>query len=114
MISDEEREAAERRMDETLRRHPRAIRARYDRRRSRIVIRLDTGLDILLPTRLVQGLREASPDHLSSIEISPTGLGLYWPMLDTDLYVPGLLDGCFGTRAWMAELAGSSATSKSA
>ncbi|MCY4242048.1 MAG: DUF2442 domain-containing protein [Rhodobacter sp.] len=55
------------------------------------------------PTRLLEGLAEAGPEALSMIEISPSGLGLHWPVLDADVYVPSLLDGVFGTRSWMAE-----------
>jgi hypothetical protein len=27
---------------------------------------------------------------------------MHWPRLDADLYVPGLLSGALGSRAWMA------------
>jgi hypothetical protein len=27
---------------------------------------------------------------------------LHWPALDVDLYIPALIAGVFGTRAWMA------------
>ena len=29
-------------------------------------------------------------------------LGLHWPRLDADVYVPGLMAGALGSRAWMA------------
>ncbi len=32
-----------------------------------------------------------------AIEITPTGLGLRWPKLDADHYLPALLDGVFGS-----------------
>ncbi len=51
---------------------------------------------------MAEGLAGASPDDLAKIEISPTGLGLHWPRLDADLYVPALLQGVFGSRSWMA------------
>ena len=51
---------------------------------------------------MAEGLAGASPDDLAQIEISPTGLGLHWPRLDADLYVPALLQGVFGSRSWMA------------
>ena len=38
------------------------------------------------------------------MEVSPTGLGLHWQKLDADLSVPALLQGLFGTKAWMSEL----------
>jgi hypothetical protein len=39
---------------------------------------------------------------LSHIEITPSGLGLHWPQLDADLFVPGLIEGVFGSKSWMA------------
>ncbi|HEY1780065.1 MAG TPA: DUF2442 domain-containing protein [Roseiarcus sp.] len=79
-----------------------AVAARYDRRTGRIVVELNTGLEIAFPTRLAQGLADATPDQLAEIEISPAGLGLHWPKLDADLYVPALLEGAFGSKRWMA------------
>jgi len=83
-----------------------AVSARYDRRRSRIVVTLNTGVEIAFPTRLAEGLADASPDNLADIEISPAGLGLHWPRLDADLYVPALLRGVFGSKGWMARQLG--------
>ena len=40
----------------------------------------------------------------------PNGLGLHWPQLDADLYVPAPIEGAFGSRRWMqhiGELGGS-------
>jgi hypothetical protein len=78
------------------------VSARYDRRRARIVITLNTGVELAVPTRLAEGLTGASAENLADIEISPAGLGLHWPRLDADLYVPGLLQGLFGSKSWMA------------
>jgi hypothetical protein len=79
-----------------------AVSARYDRRRGRVIIVLNTGIELAFPTRLAEGLAGASHDSLAEIEISPAGLGLHWPRLDADLYVPGLLQGVFGSKSWMA------------
>ncbi len=76
--------------------------ARYDHRADRIIITLDTGLEIACPRHLIEGLDQASAAELSEIEISPAGLGLHWPKLDADVYVPALLKGTFGSRRWMA------------
>jgi hypothetical protein len=105
-ITDSDRIAAEARMQAELKNHPRAIRARYDRRASRIVIGLDNGLELAFPPRLAQGLETASPTELSNIEISPLGDGLHWPAIDADLYVPALMQGVFGSRTWMARSLG--------
>jgi hypothetical protein len=83
-----------------------AVSARYDRRRSRVVIALNTGVELAFPTRLAEGLAGASPENLADIEISPAGLGLHWPRLDADLYVPALLQGVFGSKNWMARQLG--------
>ena len=49
-----------------------------------------------------QGLDDAKPEQLAKIEISPSGLGLHFPKLDADLYLPSLLEGFLGSRRWMA------------
>ena len=90
----------------TLRAAGHAVAARYDRRRSRVVVALDTGVEMTFPARLAEGLADASPDNLAQIEISPSGLGLHWPRLDADLYVPALLQGVFGSKSWMARQLG--------
>lgn len=100
-ITDNEYTQARRRM-QTLRAHGHAIAARYDRRRARVVISLNTGVEVTFPPELAEGLADADPGDLAKIEITPSGLGLYWPELDADLYVPGLLAGAFGDRQWMA------------
>jgi len=79
-----------------------AVAVRYDRRTARVVVTLNTDVQISFPPRLAEGLAGASPDDLAVIEISPAGLGLHWPLLDADLYVPGLLAGHLGSKAWMA------------
>lgn len=79
-----------------------AIAARYDRRVGRIVVSLQSGLELAFPPRLAEGLQGASVEALSHIEITPSGLGLHWPQLDADLFVPGLIEGVFGSKAWMA------------
>jgi hypothetical protein len=113
-ITENEFTQAERRM-QTLREHGHAVAARYDRRRARIVVSLNTGVEVTFPPKLAEGLADASPSNLAQIEITPSGLGLHWPKLDADLYVPGLLAGAFGGKQWMAAqlgAAGGSARSK--
>jgi hypothetical protein len=100
-ITEHELKQAEKRMA-AVREAGYAVSARYDRRRSRVVVALNTGVEIAFPTRLAEGLAGASPEHLADIEISPAGLGLHWPRLDADLYVPALLQGMFGSKSWMA------------
>jgi hypothetical protein len=84
-----------------------ATAARYDRRRGRIIVELNTGLELTFPPELAEGLQHADEDALAEIDITPSGLGLHWPALDADLYVPGLMQGVFGSRRWMARELGS-------
>ena len=107
-IIDSDRLAAEARGLSDHEGQPRAVRARYDRSRAQIVIGLDSGLQLMFPPRLAQGLEKATPDQLSRIEISPSGDGLHWPDIDADLFVPGLLQGVFGSKSWMARSLGAS------
>ena len=99
---------AEKRMQARRKGQPRATSARFDRRGARIVVGLSNGLDVGVPVNLAQGLAGAKATDLADIEISPTGLGLHWPRLDADLYLPALMEGMFGTRRWMAQRLGKS------
>lgn len=104
-VTDEALAEAERR-GRGLRQAGYAVAARYDRRSSRIVVKLNTDVQISFPARLAEGLADASPQDLGVIEITPSGLGLHWPKLDVDLYVPGLMAGQLGSRRWMGALLG--------
>jgi len=86
----------------------RAVTAHYDRLAERVVVGLDNGVQFAFPVSSAEGLAGASPDDLSEIEISPAGLGLHWPKLDADVYVPALLQGVFGSKQWMAAQLGAS------
>ena len=71
---------------------PRAKAVRYDAERVRLVIELVSGamLDIPLPT--TERLSNASERERSTMELSPFGLGIHWPLVDEDLYVPRLVE----------------------
>jgi hypothetical protein len=101
-IRDDELEAANRRGVDRLRKAPVATGVRYDRRIGRIVIDLSSGLEIAFRPHDVQGLEHARPDQLREVEISPSGLGIHFPRLDADLYLPALLEGFLGSKRWMA------------
>ena len=105
-LTDAKVRQAEKRLQARLKAQPHVIAARYDRRSARIVVSLSNGLEIGVPVHLTQGLAEARTADLSEIQITPTGLGLHWPRLDADLYLPALLEGILGTRRWMAEVMG--------
>lgn len=67
---------------------------------------LSTGIEVAFRPQDAQGLEHAKPEQLVGIEISPCGLGLHFPALDVNLYLPTLLDGFLGSRRWMAAAMG--------
>ena len=85
---------------------PRAVRAYYDRAGQKLVIDLDSKLTLSFSPHDVQGLEQATPSQLKEVEISPSGCGIYFPRIDADLYVPGLLEGFLGSKKWMASRLG--------
>lgn len=107
-LTDAEVLRAERQLQEHLKHVPHARSVRFDRRGRRIVVVLSNGLELGIPVNLAEGLSDARAADLAHIEISPTGLGLHWPRLDADLYLPALVEGVFGTRQWMARTLGRS------
>jgi hypothetical protein len=101
-ISDTDFKAANERGARQRAGFPSITSVRYDRRVGRIVIALASGLELAFAPRDVQGLTQARPADLAEIEISPSGLGLHFPALDADLYLPSLLEGFLGSKRWMA------------
>lgn len=81
---------------------PRAVSAHYDAGRNRVIVRLTTGLELGFAPGDVEGLQNASAEDLKVIEVEAFGLGIHFPKLDADLYVPALLEGVLGSKRWMA------------
>lgn len=81
---------------------PAAVSVCYDQSIGRVVVVLESGLELAFSPTLVPGLARAQPDDLADIEISPSGLGIHFPNLDEDLYLPALLEGFLGSKRWMA------------
>lgn len=82
----------------------RVVQATYDERADEVALRFESGTRLEIPRHLLEGLTDATPAQLRKIEILGPGTGIAWPELDVAHDVPGLLDGVFGTRKWMAEL----------
>lgn len=101
-LTDAQIEAAETRGREMMEREPRAIGARYDRPSGRVVLDLANGCAYAFPAALVQDLQGASERALAKVQVDGAGFNLHWPTLDVDLYVPALVAGIFGTKAWMS------------
>jgi hypothetical protein len=85
-----------------LTRGPLATAARYES--GRIHVELNNGCAFEFPVEHAQGLAGAKVTDLRTIEVSAAGLGLHWPKLDADLYVPALVKGILGTNQWMTQI----------
>jgi hypothetical protein len=83
---------------------PRAHAVHYDPKFDTVVIELKNGVMLIVPTRLVQGLRGADPRLLAQVEKDGRGYGLNWEELGVTISVPGLLAGIYGNAQWMEEL----------
>lgn len=103
MVTDQAFEQANARAKQRLAQGPVATHVEYDPSRHRLTIALNSGLELGISPDLVEGLADASPAALAQIEISPSGLGLYFPELDADVYIPPLLEGILGSPRWMAQ-----------
>lgn len=100
-LTTEQFDAAKARGEERLR-GPRAESAYYDAGRDRVIVRLTTGVEIGFAPQDAEGLQNASREDLTAIEVEALGLGIHFPRLDADLYVPALLEGMLGSKNWMA------------
>lgn len=68
-------------------------------------VQLQNGAIFAFPPHLVQGLDTATPEQLDDVWLGGNGQSLHWPSLDADFSLPALVQGIFGSRNWMAELA---------
>jgi hypothetical protein len=85
----------------------RVVSAAYQPEDGHIMLLFTSGAKFSFPTQMAQGLQSDDPAALKEIQVNSGGLGLHWPKLDADLYVPSLLIGRFGSQKWMAQLLGS-------
>ncbi|MBN3946412.1 MAG: DUF2442 domain-containing protein [Nostoc sp. NMS7] len=83
---------------------PRAEFVEYSRRQKLLIIKLTNGAEFRFPPALIEGLAEASPDHLADVHLSGSGDSIHWEGLDVDFSIPGLVSGILGTKSWMSEL----------
>ena len=74
------------------------VDARYGAARDAIDVEFRSGAVITIPRHVVPSLGAVSPLALSGISVSPAGDALSWPLLDVDVYIPGLVERACGTR----------------
>jgi predicted TPR repeat methyltransferase len=82
----------------------RVLNATYSKATDRLRLVLDDGAIYTIPRRLIQGLAGAQEKELNRIQMLGGGTGLLWPFLDVAHYVPGLLQGVYGSEKWMTGL----------
>ena len=97
-------DAANQHGQEALAAGPLAESAYYDQPTGKIVVELNNGVGLHIPPALIQGMENATPAELAEIVIEGHGIGLHFPRLDANLYVPALARGVLGTAAWMRSL----------
>lgn len=88
---------------------PTIVSARFIRSTRTLEVTFVHGVKIAVPITLIQDFstleREPTLAELAQVEVSGAGTSLYWPRLDLGLWGPGLLQGIFGAKTWMRELA---------
>ena len=75
---------------------------RFEAKNKRLVLSLASGLDLAFPSSCMLGLENARAADLADYQISPSGLGIHFPKLDADVYVPALLSDFMGSTRWLA------------
>ena len=80
----------------------RAIAAHYDPGHRPRGHRVDQWLRLRFSGAARAGSSGRDDEDLADVEVDGAGFNLSWPKLDVDLYVPALVAGVFGTRAWIA------------
>lgn len=83
---------------------PKVSKARFDSETKRLVLDLENGATLIVPTENIQGLRGAADNDLAEIELLLETTTLHWEKLDVDFRVLSLMNGVFGTKKWMSEL----------
>lgn len=90
-ISEKEITEANRRADAMKAAFSPAISVRYDEQISRVVITLANGIELTFVPSHVRGLENAKPKDFANPQISPSGLGVHFPCIDADIYLPSLI-----------------------
>jgi hypothetical protein len=73
---------------------------RFDEQSERVIVEFTNGAAFLFPARSLEGLEEATTQQLAEVELLGE-TGLHWESLDADYSISGLMNGIFGTKAFM-------------
>ena len=108
-MSDEEfarqNDAAVERGQAAMAREARAKSVKYDYATHSVSIVLQNWATLSVPCHLVQGLREAAPQDIADVKLGPRNAHLWWDKLDVQFTVDAFIEGRFGTKKWLAQLA---------
>ena len=99
-ISDEELAGAKARWDAERAERPIPSSVRLDEPSERIVVDFTNGASFIFPARSVEGLEKATTAQLAEVTLLGE-TGLHWETLDIDYAISGLMNGIFGTKAFM-------------
>ncbi|WP_087000437.1 DUF2442 domain-containing protein [Rhizobium sullae] len=99
-ITDAELTQAKRRWEVERAQRPIPASVRFDSSSERIVVEFTNGAAFMFPARSLQGLEEATAAELAEVELLGE-TGLHWESLDADYTISGLMNGVFGTKAFM-------------
>ncbi len=80
---------------------PHVLFATFDEVEDKLNITLTNSTSFAVPRKLLQGLSDANPQQVKQIEVTPLQDGVFWEELDVHINIPALLQGVFGTKAWM-------------
>lgn len=100
MVTEQEHDEALARGEEMFKILPRALGVRFDAETFMVVVDLNWGYSISFPPARSQDLQHATLEDLQEVEIGGIGWEIYFPRLDSGLWVLGLAKGIFGTRQW--------------
>ncbi len=76
----------------------------YNPQQDQLAIELQSGVTLLLPTHLLQGVGGAKPEEIGAVQLGPRGASLHWEALNVSFSLAALLAGIFGTQIWMQEM----------
>lgn len=89
-ISRKDFEGANRRGVELKAQFSELISVRYDGDIEQLTFELRSGVKLLIPLHMVTLIENAKTEDFVNFEVSPSGLGVYFPSLDLDIYLPAL------------------------
>lgn len=99
-VSDQELEAAKTRWQSERAARPIPCDVRFDPTSERIIVDFTNGASFLFPARSLEYLQDATQEQLAEVELLGE-TGLHWESLDVDYSLEGLMNGIFGSRAFM-------------